>query len=399
MCTDVWAQELAARDAPTQRIARLREEALAEGPPVPWQVEMLRGEAFRDSQDELWWVIRRARQTAHVLRNIDVVIGPEDVIVGRPPKRPPTDEEQERLAKAREYLAAQPRAGGQSGHMAPDFDSLLRLGCRGLRQKIASLSARLDPADPASPPKLAFYRAADEALRGLVAFAERYADHAERLAETEADVRRRDELRHIANLCRWVPNNPARTFHEALQAAHFLLFALNYAEGCNLSSPGSIDRWLWPYLKADLEAGRIDLARAQELLDEFFITFNFYIGRGLAIGALVGGRDAEAKDVCNPVTWMALRSVDHVRLAYPSLGLRVHSATAPELVDYALEILADGTSNPALFNDEVITDGLLAAGLPRADACDYMNSTCVEITPCGKSNVWVASPYINLPGV
>jgi len=28
-----------------------------------------------------------------------------------------------------------------------------------------------------------------------------------------------------------------------------------------------------------------------------------------------------------------------------------------------------------------------------------MNSTCVEITPSGKSNVWVACPYYNLPQI
>ncbi len=32
-----------------------------------------------------------------------------------------------------------------------------------------------------------------------------------------------------------------------------------------------------------------------------------------------------------------------------------------------------------------------------AEACNYQHSTCVEITPCASSNVYVASPYINLP--
>jgi formate C-acetyltransferase len=39
---------------------------------------------------------------------------------------------------------------------------------------------------------------------------------------------------------------------------------------------------------------------------------------------------------------------------------------------------------------------MLDAGLPPAEACLYQHSTCVEITPIASSNVYVASPYINL---
>ena len=44
----------------------------------------------------------------------------------------------------------------------------------------------------------------------------------------------------------------------------------------------------------------------------------------------------------------------------------------------------------------MITAGLLRLGLPHRDACEYIHSTCVEITPVAISNVYVASPYYNL---
>ncbi len=390
---------LRTRTAPTKRIHRLREKALQPRSHPSFDVPLHAGEAWMQSRGELWWVVRRGLRTAHVLRNMDVLIDPDDLLVGRPGLREPTPEEQERLARANEFMAAQPPAWGQSGHMAPDLATLLGVGCQGLQARIDELASRLDPAAPEAAPRLAFYRAAREALEGLCDFAERYAEEAERLADQTDDPVRADELHNLAIICRRVPAYPARTFHEALQSAHFLLFALNYVEGCGLSSPGSIDRWLTPYLVADLEAGRLSLDQAQELLDNFFITSNFYLGRGLAVGMLLGGRDAKGEPIDNEVTWMALHALDHVRLAYPSTGLRVHADTDPELLDFALQLLAEGVSQPALFNDDVITRGLQAIGLPREDACDYMNSTCVEITPCGKSNVWVASPYFNLPRI
>lgn len=55
-----------------------------------------------------------------------------------------------------------------------------------------------------------------------------------------------------------------------------------------------------------------------------------------------------------------------------------------------------GYSHPAIFNDEVISQGLRDYGVPSEEACSYINCTCVEITPVSSSAVWVASPYINL---
>ena len=38
-------------------------------------------------------------------------------------------------------------------------------------------------------------------------------------------------------------------------------------------------------------------------------------------------------------------------------------------------------------------------GVPPEESWDYVNSTCVEITPVGASNVWVASPYFSTCGI
>lgn len=58
-----------------------------------------------------------------------------------------------------------------------------------------------------------------------------------------------------------------------------------------------------------------------------------------------------------------------------------------------------GFANPAVFGDATIQKGLHELGVPPEESCRYMNSTCVEITPSGASNVWVASPYYNTCGL
>jgi len=63
----------------------------------------------------------------------------------------------------------------------------------------------------------------------------------------------------------------------------------------------------------------------------------------------------------------------------------------------AIALLQKGYSHPAIFNDDVIAKGLVHYGIPAKDSRNYIHSTCVEITPIAASNVWVASPYTNMP--
>ena len=56
-----------------------------------------------------------------------------------------------------------------------------------------------------------------------------------------------------------------------------------------------------------------------------------------------------------------------------------------------------GVGDPALFNDELISQGLRDHGVSEADSYNYMNSTCVEIKVVGASNMWVTAPYFNCP--
>lgn len=111
---------------------------------------------------------------------------------------------------------------------------------------------------------------------------------------------------------------------------------------------------------------------------------------------MVGGRDAAGRDVTNELSYLCLEGLRRTRLVYPTVDVCWHEATPRELVDLAIDLISKGYSTPAFFGDETIQRGLKSYGLSDAQACNYINSTCVEITPVGASNVWVASPYYNM---
>jgi pyruvate-formate lyase len=52
----------------------------------------------------------------------------------------------------------------------------------------------------------------------MTAWSRRYAHLARELAAKEQNPPRKQELLEIGDVCEWVPENPARTFREPLQA-------------------------------------------------------------------------------------------------------------------------------------------------------------------------------------
>ncbi len=282
--------------------------------------------------------------------------------------------------------------------MAIDFEKLLHEGVAGIRQEIEEYRAPLVLTNAADAEKDVFYRACLMSLDALVNVAHHYADLAEEQSLTLSPDRR-DELLRIAEICRHVPEYPARSFYEAVQCVHFVNFALCAAHQMHLMQYGHPDRYLLPFYEQDLSEGRISRAEAQELIDCLAIILSEYTPQHLAIGWMLGGRDETGQVVANDLSEMFLVSLKHVPLAYPCTGLAWTDDMPVQIKELAADLLSQGLSHPAIFNDQVITNGLINLGLEPDEACHYQQSTCVEITPCASSNVYVASPYINLPQI
>lgn len=381
----------------TDRVRRLREAILAQGEIIRDEPELLWARSWLSHANEPWNIVRRGYATADTLRGLTPEIGADELLVGKFPTRRLTPEEQAELKRWRDEIsrAASPVLG-QRAHMSIDYERLLGLGLAGLRRQIGIYRARLDTSQPDDMERDAFYRACLLALDGLRDFSWHYADLAASLAQQSQDAARRAELQEIAAICRRVPEEPARTFREALQAIHLTTFALCAGQQMLLFQLGRPDRYLWPLYQRDLREGRLVEEQAQELIDCLCLMLNVYTPRGLAVGFMVGGRDGSGRDVSNDLTRLMLESIAHTRLSYPGIGLCWNEDTPPDLTQRACELLSEGLTHPAIFNDRVITQGMLDAGLPPAEACLFQHSTCVEITPVASSNVYVASPYINL---
>ncbi len=381
----------------SESVRLLREDILNQSDAV-WlgYNELLWGRSWLSSSDERWNIVRRGMATAEILRGLPPEIGPHEILVGKFPTRPLTDEERAEFEHWRyDVTRATFQAFGGS-HMAIDYERLLRLGLVGLREQIAGYRARLDVTLPDDVAKDAFYRACLLTLDALRDCSENYAEHAEALAGQTDDATRRAELLEIAEVCRRVPEHPAATFREALQAVHFVTWSLCAGQLLIMFQLGRPDRYLLPFYRRDVAAGLLTQERAQELIDHLCLMLSVYTPPRIAVGLMIGGRDGTGADISNELTRMFLDSIPHTRLPYPGIGLCWNPDTPADITRRACAFLSEGLSHPAFFNDDSITRGFLAAGLPIGEACLYQHSTCVELSPIGSANVYVASPYHNM---
>jgi len=294
------------------------------------------------------------------------------------------------------------------GHILPDVSSWLHLGIQGLREKV--IAARQRP-EVQTERQQQFYEAALIALQAAQELIQRYATLAEEQINTCQEETRRQELERIAANCRWIAENPARHFYEALQAAWFLFVLLQIESNASSFSPGRFDQYMIPFLEHDLQAGLLTLSQAQELLEHLWLKFSeivllrssagarYFAGFPIGFNIILGGQLPQGGDATNLLSYMCLRAQADVGLTQPNLSIRIHNETPEEFLLAATAVISKGSGMPQVFNDEVIIPGQIQHGITAVDAYNYAVVGCVELSTPGKALGWSDAAMFNMTRV
>ncbi len=224
---------------------------------------------------------------------------------------------------------------------------------------------------------LAKRQTADEygkrAIDNLIALADKYLE--------EAKKQGREDLVEIFTR---VPRYSARNFHEALQFFRILHFAL-WLEGNYHNTIGRFDRYIYPYLKADMDKGIHTYDSALALLEDFFLSFNkdsdIYVGvqqgdNGQSM--MLGGIDEEGNDVYNLLSELCLKASCNNKMIDPKINLRVSKNTPADRYTEATKLTKAGLGFPQYSNDDIVIPALEAMGYEHNDAVNYTVAACWE---------------------
>lgn len=339
-------------------------------------------------EENLSWVKRAARLTVRQCEAETVVIGADEKIVFTrtlPAEIPDiySPEDWARITAGRTI-----HESGPINNISPDWGEALSQGLLGRKQ--AALASREQHLN--DPQAVEFLDSAVETIDAVLALTGRYA------AET-----RRQGRKDLAEVLEQVPARPPRTFYEALQSLR-LMHAVLWLGGNYQIGLGRFDQYMWPYLKADFESGRLDMSQAFDLLAEFFISLNkdsdLYPGvqqgdNGQTI--TLGGVDRGGNLSVNELTILALKASRDVSMIDPKINLRISSHTDLDLLSLATELTRKGLGFPQYSNDDVVIPGLVAHGYSIEDARDYVVAACWEFIIPGKGMEVVNIGAVSFP--
>lgn len=247
------------------------------------------------------------------------------------------------------------------------------------------------------------------AAEALILFAEKHADELSRLAETESNEARKEELLKVAGICRKVPASKPYTFHEALQYYWFVhLGVITELNPWDSFNPGRFDQHLQPFYDKGLEDGSLSEAEAKELLQCLWIKFNNHPSPPkMGVTAQesntytdfalinVGGLTPDGSDAVNKMTYLILDVIEEMRLLQPSSMVQISRKNPNEYIARALKIIKTGFGQPSMFNTDAIVKELTRQGKDLVDALKGGASGCVESGAFGTES-YVLSGYFNL---
>ncbi len=294
------------------------------------------------------------------------------------------------------------------GHISVDYGKVITVGYEGIKKEAEAALAKMQVSDADYMERHHFLTAVIECCDATAVFAERYAKEAERLAAEESCPVRREELRVIAETCRRVPFRGARSFREACQAFWFVQLLMQTEGNGHSISPGRFDQYMYPFYRADIDAGKITYEEAQELIDCIWVKLNGimkvrdavsadgFAGYGAFQNLIAGGQDSEGMDATNDLSYMCLEASIHVRLPQPSLSIRVWNGSPQDFLVKAAYLTRLGDGVPAYYNDEVIIPAMMSRGISLEEARNYCIIGCVEPQVPHATDGWHDAAFFNM---
>jgi len=242
---------------------------------------------------------------------------------------------------------------GYNSNLSPNYERVIRNGLLKERENADEYGKR-----------------AIDAILGLV---EKYKEEAKKQGRED-----------VAEVLEKIPAKGATNFREALQFFRIIHYSLWLEENYH-NTVGRFDKYVYPYLKSDLEKGTITEEQAYDLLVDFFLSFNkdsdLYVGvqqgdNGQSM--VLGGIDEDGNEVFNLLSKMCLKASEELKMIDPKINLRVSKNTPLEVYELGSRLTKAGLGFPQYSNDDIVIEGLKKHGYEEKDARDYVVAACWE---------------------
>ncbi len=298
------------------------------------------------------------------------------------------------------------------GHTCLD-GKIYKKGMLDFKKEIAEQIKKLDYLnDPEATDKAEQLHAMDISCDAAIVFAERHADLADTLVEKEKNPKRVEELKRIAEVCRWAPANAPRNFWEAIQMYWFIhLGTITELNGWDAMNPGHFDQHLTPFYEKEIAERTLTREQAKELISCFWIKVNNHpappkVGITARESGTyndftninIGGVKTDGSDGVSEVSYIMLEVIEELHILQPGNSVHISNKTPNKFLNTACRVIRQGYGYPSVFNTDAYILEMLRSGKSIEDAREGGCSGCIETGAFGKE-AYLLTGYLNVPKI
>lgn len=276
-------------------------------------------------------------------------------------------------------------------HATADYRRVLAHGIKGIVAAVdASLARHTDATE------IEFLQGLKKVAQAMIDYARKCSERVLEFSKTVENPMYRTNLEKLSKTLETIPENPPKTFYEAVLTIYFCFSA-------DPDSVGTLDRYLTSFYENDIKSGILTRDQAKEYLQELFLMLqsvtniqNPYFTRGGQSHFCVGGYLPNGEDGFNDLSHLIIESLVELPTYIPEVSLRWTKKMSHEEFKFVLDCERhDPNKRIAFVNDEKrVKCYTEICGFPYEKAVNYSMTGCNEtvllgsiIGSCSKGNV------------
>lgn len=271
-------------------------------------------------------------------------------------------------------------------HVVPDWDSLLKLGFPGIRQRAREYRARHESKGALTPRQQAFFDGIELEYTAILAFLDRLYRHALTCTHSRAKT--------YADCLKQLRDGAPTNIYEAMQLMYVYFMISESVDHYQVRSLGNgLDHSLRYFYENDLKNGTFTRDEIRELLAYFMMQWQA-IGNYWGQPLYLGGSNADGTSRICDLSHDIIDVYRQLGLYNPKIQIKYNRNTPADFMDKVLDMIRSGQSSFVICCEPGMWQAVMRYGATMEEARQFDIRGCYE-TGVRANEVSTATGYVN----
>lgn len=272
-------------------------------------------------------------------------------------------------------------------HVVPDWEAVLSLGFKGIKDRAAQYKKMHEKEGTLTDEKKAFFDAIDIEYSAIIGLISRMYDYASSQNHPKAKL----QAKCLKNIISGAPKD----IYEAMQVIYIYFMVSECVDAYQVRSLGEgLDNSLYKFYADDIKNKTYSREQIKELLAYFLMQWSA-IGNFWGQPFYIGGTKENGENRVNDLTYDILDVYDGLKIYNPKIQIKVNYNTPDKLLYKAFDMVRRGVSSIVFCCEPNMIKAVMNYGATYKEALEANITGCYETAVKGDETN-TAAGYINL---